>query len=214
MSQPLIVLDASPSGGNVVALLACNEKSRMKSLEQGELWYVAPDTGRVLPFRGGGVPVTDFVDGDGWWQVKLAGEAASNLPVADAAPAADGRPATDTTPPVATVAAARSGRPSAAYEAPGGNAAGDVLGRLGDLIAERHHDMPEGSYTTHLFSKGPSKIRKKLGEEAVETILAATADELRSEAADLIYHLMVLLEAEGQRLESVIAELDARHRAG
>ena len=72
--------------------------------------------------------------------------------------------------------------------------------------------MPEGSYTTHLFSTGRDKIRKKIGEEAVEVILAATNEELRSEAADLIYHLMVLLEAEGMRFESVVDELALRHR--
>ncbi len=86
-----------------------------------------------------------------------------------------------------------------------------MLAQLGEVIAERRRTMPEGSYTTHLFSKGPSKIRKKAGEEAVELILAEGRDEICSEAADLIYHAMVLLEIEGLRIEDVVAELDRRH---
>ncbi|MFW5643852.1 MAG: phosphoribosyl-ATP diphosphatase, partial [Alkalispirochaeta sp.] len=72
----------------------------------------------------------------------------------------------------------------------------------------------EGSYTTHLFTKGPDKIRKKTGEEAVELILARSNEELLSEAADLIYHLMVLLEAEGLSITDVISVLHRRHQAG
>jgi len=74
--------------------------------------------------------------------------------------------------------------------------------------------MPEGSYTTHLFTKGPDKIRKKTGEEAVELILARTEDELLSEAADLIYHLMVLLETENLSIADVISVLHSRHQSG
>ncbi len=71
--------------------------------------------------------------------------------------------------------------------------------------------MPEGSYTTHLFSSGNEKIRKKTGEEAIELILASTRDELVFEAADLLFHLLVLLEDEGIGLEEIIGELQKRH---
>lgn len=199
MSQPLIILADDRADTSVQALLACNEKSRTKTLEQGELWYLDPSNGRVLPYRGGGVSAAGFVERGGWWEVRVGSLAPRGS--AEAAPSSS---ASGTSP-----AAATSLRPRAEPE-PG--AAHDILARLGDLIAERHRSMPEGSYTTHLFSRGSGKIRKKLGEEAVETILAATPEELRSEAADLIYHLMVLLEAEGQRLEAVLAELDKRHR--
>ena len=70
--------------------------------------------------------------------------------------------------------------------------------------------MPEGSYTTHLFSAGNEKIRKKTGEEAVELILASDRAQLTSETADFIYHLLVLLEVEGISLDEIAAELKGR----
>jgi phosphoribosyl-ATP pyrophosphohydrolase len=86
----------------------------------------------------------------------------------------------------------------------------DFLDHLTALIKDRRNKMPEGSYTTHLFSKGIEKIRKKTGEEAVELILARDKKEIVGEAADLVYHMMVLLEAEGLGLSEVIAELKRR----
>ena len=196
----LIVRDAA---GVTVEVAACNEKSRTKSLERGELWVVTRDTGRVLPFRGGGARYTRFVEGDHWFEVELADAPADGVIAGDGS----GRPAPRTEAPSDGGAAASQRGPVAA------DSTGDgVLDRLGDLIAERHRTMPEGSYTTHLFSSGSGKIRKKVGEEAVEVILAATSEELRSEAADLVYHLMVLLEAEGMRFAQVVEELAFRHR--
>jgi phosphoribosyl-ATP pyrophosphohydrolase len=92
--------------------------------------------------------------------------------------------------------------------------AGPVLSQLQAVIRDRHRDMPEGSYTTHLFSKGADKIRKKTGEEAVEVILARSGAELTSEAADLIYHLMVLLESQDLGIQDVVAVLRERHASG
>jgi phosphoribosyl-ATP pyrophosphohydrolase/phosphoribosyl-AMP cyclohydrolase len=89
-----------------------------------------------------------------------------------------------------------------------------VLRDLAKLIANRHQRMPEGSYTTYLFSKGVDKIGKKIGEEAAEVIIAAknsSKEELRYEAADLIYHLMVLLQNQGLTLDDVYAELRERY---
>ena len=60
---------------------------------------------------------------------------------------------------------------------------------LEQLIGERRRTLPEGSYTSYLFREGTSKIRKKLGEEAIEVITAASAAEVAGEAADLLYHL-------------------------
>ena len=90
-------------------------------------------------------------------------------------------------------------------------AAPDTLAALEATIASRRREMPEGSYTTHLFSSGTKKIRKKLGEEAIEVIGADSAAELVSEAADLIYHLLVLLADEGVNFQQVLSELQARH---
>ena len=74
--------------------------------------------------------------------------------------------------------------------------------------------MPEGSYTTRLFTKGAPKIAQKVGEEAVESVIEAVAgnnDGLVYEASDLIYHLLVLLEATGCSIADLETELARRH---
>ena len=88
------------------------------------------------------------------------------------------------------------------------------LALLENIIANRIADQPEGSYTAKLVAKGPSRIAQKVGEEGVETALAAVTrddDGLVSECADLVYHLMVLLKSRELPLERVVAELRARH---
>lgn len=82
------------------------------------------------------------------------------------------------------------------------------------LIAERKKSMPEGSYTTYLFDKGVDKILKKVGEEAAEVIIAAKNrdhEELSWETADLLYHLLVLLQEQELPLEAVLTVLKERH---
>ena len=98
-----------------------------------------------------------------------------------------------------------------------GEPTGGVLTRLAHTVAERARTRPAGSYTASLLGEGVAKIAQKVGEEAVETVVAATAEDgggarLASEAADLLYHLIVLLEAKRLPLERVLAELDARAR--
>lgn len=86
---------------------------------------------------------------------------------------------------------------------------------LQDLIDQRKIDMPEGSYTTHLFQKGKRKITQKVGEEAVETVIGAMADDDENflyEGADLLYHLLVLLTYKGYRIEDLVQELKHRHK--
>lgn len=93
---------------------------------------------------------------------------------------------------------------------------GHVLTRIAAVVRERDEQRPPDSYTTYLFEKGLDKILKKLGEEATETVIAAkNADprELRAEAADLLYHLLVLLRASGVPPEEVWTELEARFGA-
>jgi phosphoribosyl-ATP pyrophosphohydrolase/phosphoribosyl-AMP cyclohydrolase len=88
------------------------------------------------------------------------------------------------------------------------------LGLLESIIASRIADQPEGSYTARLFAEGPGRIAQKLGEEGVETALAAVSrdDEgLVSECADLLFHLLVLLKSRDLTLERVVEELRARH---
>jgi len=89
----------------------------------------------------------------------------------------------------------------------------DTLTRLEATIAQRLTASPETSYVAKLHAKGLKKIAQKLGEEATETVIAALGDdeqELVGEAADLLFHLMVLLAEKGVAFETVLAELDRR----
>ena len=89
------------------------------------------------------------------------------------------------------------------------------LGRLAAVIAARAADRPAGSYTAELLDRGVPKISQKVGEEAVEVVVAANAEgpeRLASEAADLLYHLLVLLQARGVPLDAVWKELAHRSR--
>lgn len=90
------------------------------------------------------------------------------------------------------------------------------LARLESVIAERISSQPEGSYTARIWSKGLTRMAQKVGEEGVELALAAVAqDEPRviGEAADLLFHLQLLLKARNLSLEAVVAELEQRHAA-
>ena len=94
------------------------------------------------------------------------------------------------------------------------DAPGSFLGDLDALIAQRERERPVGSYTTKLFEGGIRRIAQKVGEEGVETALAAVAQEdadLLGESADLIYHLLVLLRARGLSLAQVEGLLRQRH---
>ena len=88
------------------------------------------------------------------------------------------------------------------------------LDRLESIIEERRRDPSEHSYVSGLFAEGMNKIAQKVGEEAVETVIAAKDNNesaFRSEAADLLFHYLVLLNAKGVTLANVIDELRARH---
>lgn len=94
-------------------------------------------------------------------------------------------------------------------------APGNVLVELDALIASRERERPAGSYTTRLFDAGVRAIAQKVGEEGVETALAAVVQDdtaLLGEAADLLYHLAVLLRARGLSLPQVSEVLAARQR--
>lgn len=109
-------------------------------------------------------------------------------------------------------------RPSCFADAPGGLSsdamtADSVLSRLDALIMRREVERPEGSYTTRLFEGGLRRIAQKVGEEGVETALAAVAEDdaaLVGEAADLAYHLLVLLRARGLGLADLEEQLQER----
>ncbi|MDR7123898.1 phosphoribosyl-ATP diphosphatase [Pseudotabrizicola sp. 4114] len=88
-----------------------------------------------------------------------------------------------------------------------------TLDRLAATIAARKGADPESSWTAKLLAKGPEKCAEKFGEEAIEAIIEAVKDDrakLTSEAADVLYHLLVMLTARDVPLADVLAELDRR----
>lgn len=92
-----------------------------------------------------------------------------------------------------------------------------VLAELADLIDGRGKASPDASYTAKLLSRGIAKCAQKTGEEAVEFAIAAVsgeAKEISQEAADLLYHLLVTLEAAGVTLDEVLDELAVRRGVG
>ena len=105
-------------------------------------------------------------------------------------------------------------RPRAA-DGLGPDGGGHVLERLRAVIAARARERPPGSYTVDLLDHGTVKISQKVGEEAVEVVVAANAegrDRLASESADLLYHLLVLLQSTGVPADDVWRELARRAR--
>lgn len=91
----------------------------------------------------------------------------------------------------------------------------DLLIKLENVIDQRRSEKTEGSYVASLFEKGINKIAQKVGEEAVELVIEAKDQDLgkfRSEAADLLFHYLILLRAKGVSINDVIDELDARRK--
>lgn len=89
------------------------------------------------------------------------------------------------------------------------------IAELQEFIQKRFEDMPEKSYTTSLFKEGVNRMAQKVGEEAIETVIEATNgtdDRLIYEAADLIYHLIVLLTSKGLSMNDIAIELEKRHK--
>lgn len=88
-----------------------------------------------------------------------------------------------------------------------------ILGRVDAVIAEREKTPEEGSYTNYLLTQGIDKVLKKVGEEATEVVIASKNDDdaaVASEAADLLYHLLVLMRSRGVPVEAIWQELDRR----
>lgn len=90
----------------------------------------------------------------------------------------------------------------------------EFLNHLKAVIRERKNASPESSYTAKLFARGTHKIAQKVGEEAVELVIEAMSDNdelFKNEAADLLFHYMLLLENRGVDLDEVIGVLEERH---
>ena len=202
---PLLVYDAENS---LCHAGITNTKGYNKSLENGLLWVLDGSTGRLLP-------LTDM-NPEFSKSLVAAGRAVSarflskierrdGMVVAGLDcifGAGSDREAANSTAGHTKVA--QPAHPSDA------KSPANFLFTLQDLIRQRKQDMPEGSYTTHLFKAGGSKIRKKTGEEAIELILAQDKAEITSEASDLLYHMMVLFVHEGVDIGEIFEELKKR----
>ncbi|MEL7118420.1 MAG: bifunctional phosphoribosyl-AMP cyclohydrolase/phosphoribosyl-ATP diphosphatase HisIE [Bacteroidota bacterium] len=95
------------------------------------------------------------------------------------------------------------------------NKENNFLFHLQSIIQERKDKPTEGSYTSKLFSRGINKVAQKVGEEAVELVIEAKDDNedlFLNEAADLMYHYLVLLVAKGYKLQDVLGVLESRHK--
>ncbi|KGE71527.1 phosphoribosyl-ATP diphosphatase [Spirochaeta lutea] len=192
--QPLIIEN---TGGDLLSAGLINTKGIQKSLEQGGLWTLDGSTGRLLPLSGAG-KLQDLRQERGMVRAVVTGfEGApqkQNGGDSNAGP---------TTPAPGDQEAVT--QPEETQADPG-----QVMTELQDLIRQRKIQMPEGSYTTHLFSKGEEKIRKKTGEEAVEILLARSDEELVYESADFLYHLLVLFVQRGIDFNTIFQELARR----
>ena len=90
----------------------------------------------------------------------------------------------------------------------------EFLTHLQDFIEKRYQEMPEGSYTPSLCNSGVNRMAQKVGEEAIETVIEATNGtdgRMMYEAADMLYHLMVLFTSKGRRIEELAEALYRRH---
>lgn len=95
------------------------------------------------------------------------------------------------------------------------NESNDFLFELENIIADRKNNPSEQSYTSSLFKKGINKIAQKVGEEAVELVIEAKDDNdhlFKDEAADLLFHYLILLQAKGVSLKDIISVLKERHK--
>ncbi len=180
--QKIFPLVIKDQSSTIIDMSLSNEKGFKKSLERGILWHLHTDTGRLLPYNES-LPLVSIKQFRSWYEAVLQKEPAQ-LPVQE-------------------TTAVEPGERTLSTET-------GILKSLEETILERKRTLPEGSYTTHLFTSGSEKIRKKTGEEAVELILAADRDAIIYEAADLIYHMMVLLASENITMDLVLQELGRR----
>jgi len=210
---PAVVQDARTR--EVLTLAYMNEESLRRTLAEGETWFwsrtrselwhkgaTSGNTQRVVEVR---------LDCDSDAVVVLvepAGPACHTGAVSCFVPGVEAGQASGQQPRGGTGAGASGGARVQGI--------GAVLEEIYGVVAARRREMPAGSYTTYLFEKGLNKILKKVGEESAETIIAAKDEDrgaLTNEAADLVFHLLVLLVERGVTLEDIGGEL-ARRRGG
>lgn len=186
---PLIVLNLSR---DVIDLLYTNSKGLRKSIETGKLWSLFKETGRLLPYTMPGEPAR-HTKTPHLVSIQEKGKWIEAVVKTDSTKAED-RKKNDVTAAVAV-------------EVKENNL---IIEKLIDIIHRRKQNLPEGSYTAYLFKEGVDKIKKKLGEEAVELLISRDRDNTVYETADLLYHLLVFLEAKSIGFNEVLKELASR----
>lgn len=190
---PVIVQDARSK--EVLTLAYMNEESYGKTIETGETWFYSRSR-QELWHKGATSGNTQQV-------VAMRADCDSDALVVEVIPSG---PACHT--------GATSCFHNTVIEKTSDFGSLDILHTLKMVIEQREQQMPEGAYTTYLFEKGVDKIGKKVGEEATEVVIAAKnrdAEELKWESADLLYHLLVLLQEQKLDLYEVLGVLQQRH---
>lgn len=185
---PAIVQDAAT--GEVLTLAWMNRESLGRTQASGETWFWSRSRGELW-HKGATSGNTQRV-------VSLAADCDKDALVVRVTPAGP---------------ACHTGARSCFTTPPPRETLGAALDAVVEVVARRKAERPAGSYTTYLFEAGLNKVCKKVGEEATEVIVASKDpddDAVASEAADLLYHLTVLLAARGVGPEKVAAKLAAR----
>ena len=180
---PLVIKDRQ---GQILEVSLSNEKGFNKSIERGKLWHLHKETGRLLPYSE--ESLLTISEHTSWYEaiLSIGKEHKTSHDQRDLFNSVE----------------------NDKKESKMSNL--NTLGLLQEVLLKRRQELPEGSYTTHLFQSGAEKIRKKTGEEAIELILATSRSEIIYESADLIYHILVLLLSEDISIDEVLAELGKR----
>ena len=196
---PLVIKDRQ---GQILEVSLSNEKGFKKSLERGQLWHIHKETGRLLPYSDDSL--LNISEHKTWYEAILSVGKDHN----------DQHEQRDLFNSINDNHGDIQNeiRDNFVVNTESGNT--DVITVLEQLVFERKLQLPQGSYTTHLFESGSEKIRKKTGEEAIELILASSRGEIIYEAADLIYHMLVLLASENISFTEVLEELGNRAEQG
>ncbi len=191
---PLVIKDRQ---GQILEVSLSNEKGFKKSLERGHLWHIHKETGRLLPYSEDSL--LNISEHKTWYEAILS----------------IGKDHNDQHEQRDLFNSDNEQNEIQNKFVPGAEVEdANTIAVLEQLVLERKLQLPRGSYTTHLFESGAEKIRKKTGEEAIELILASSRGEIIYEAADLIYHMLVLLASENILFAEVLVELGKRAEQG
>lgn len=189
---PAVVQDAQSK--EVLTVAYMNEESLQKTIETGETWFYSRSR-EELWHKGATSGHTQKV-------ISIKADCDQDALVVEVIPA--GPACHNGTKSCFTESIVENERPGSVA----------ILPQLVEVIKQREIDMPEGAYTTYLFEKGIDKICKKVGEEATEVVIGAKnhdKEEVKWESADLLYHLLVLLQEQKVDVYEVLDVLQKRH---